>query len=234
MSKKILRNKLLNDNKSKAVEHLITQSRPDLDFFLMTILSVVMATFGLLINNASVIIGSMLIAPLLWPILSFSLGLVVKDHKLILRSLGTIIKAVGFAIIASAIVTMLFSDVNNNITPEIIARTKPSIVYLGIAIVAGLAASYALITPSLNESFTGIAISVALIPPVAVVGIGIANLNQFLIVNAATLFFINTIGIIAISFIIFYILNLSEKKEVAKVVVAKDEIEMAEEKILEE
>ena len=84
-------NTLSEADKSKAVEKLITDSTPDFDFFLLMTLSMLMATFGLLIDSAAVVIGSMLIAPLLSPILSFSLGIVMSDSKLISRSFYTIV-----------------------------------------------------------------------------------------------------------------------------------------------
>ena len=74
-------NTLSDEDKSKAVEKLITDSTPDFDFFLLMTLSMLMATFGLLIDSAAVVIGSMLIAPLLSPIFSFSLGIVMRRQQ---------------------------------------------------------------------------------------------------------------------------------------------------------
>ena len=85
----VLFNNLTENDKSVAVEHLIKSSTPSQDFFLMIILSVLTATFGLLLNNVAVIIGSMLIAPMLYPFLSLSLGVTMSDAGLISRSFYT-------------------------------------------------------------------------------------------------------------------------------------------------
>lgn len=95
-------------DKSRAVEHLIAYSTPDFDFFFFTILSVLMATFGLLLDNVAVLIGSMLIAPILYPVLSLSLGLSISDFKIINRSLYAILKSLFLGVIAAFIVTLLF------------------------------------------------------------------------------------------------------------------------------
>ncbi len=97
-------------NKNDAIRKLIDESTPHDHFFVMTVLSVLMATFGLLINSITVIIGSMLIAPLLSPMLGISLGVVMADGKLMYRSLWTIAKAVALAIPSAAIVSLLFSS----------------------------------------------------------------------------------------------------------------------------
>ena len=121
---------LSEGDKSKAVKKLITESTPDFDFFMLVTLSVLMATFGLLIDSASVVIGSMLIAPILSPILSISLGLVMSDSKLLARSVVTIIKASLLGIVSAMIATFLFKSlISAGYTSEIMARTEPSIAY---------------------------------------------------------------------------------------------------------
>ena len=97
----ILFNNLKEKDKSIAIERLISGSTPSQDFFYMILLSILTATFGLLINNSAVIIGSMLIAPILYPILSLSLGIVMSDAKLISRAFYTVIKSMTLGIIIS-------------------------------------------------------------------------------------------------------------------------------------
>lgn len=220
----VLFNRLTEKDKSNAVKKLISDSTPDQDFFLLVILSVLMATFGLLINSSAVIIGSMLIAPILSPILGLSLGVVIADYKLISRSFYTILKSMAYGISGAAIVTWLFNSNFEN-TAEILARTEPSIIYAAIAIIAGLAASFALVMPEISPSLPGVAISVALIPPIAVTGIGVARFDWHIISNSFLLFAINAAGIVFASMIIFSLMNLYvEKKIVAKAVKKEDEI----------
>jgi uncharacterized hydrophobic protein (TIGR00271 family) len=218
----VLFNRLSERDKGNAIKKLIYESTPDQDFFLMMILSILMATFGLLINSVAVIIGSMLIAPILSPILSLSLGVVMADPKLISRSFYTIIKSLAYGISAAAIITLLFNSQYQN-TSEIIARTEPSMIYAAIAVIAGLAASFAIIMPEIGASLPGVAISVALIPPIAVTGIGVARFDWHIISNSFLLFAINAAGIVFASMIIFSMMNLYGKRKVVASAVKKED-----------
>src|SRR5690606_25996538 len=106
---------------------------------------------------------------------------------------------------------------------EIISRTQPSLLYLLVAIVAGLAASFALARPDWNESIPGIAISVALIPPLATVGIGIAQLNLAIAVGAFVMLLINFVGISAAGVVSFSLMKLYQKRHIAQRTIEKEE-----------
>lgn len=211
----VLFKNLTEGDKSKAVQHLITASTPSQDFFFMIVLSIITATLGLLLNNASVIIGSMLIAPMLYPFLSLSLGITISDSGLISRAFYTILKAWTFGIVISAVTTLLFSSQFEAIQNEILTRTQATLPYLIIAIVAGLAGSFALVKPQLNETIPGIAISVALIPPIAVTGIGIASFNLAIATGSMLLFIVNAIGIVFSGMITFSLMNFYVKRSEA-------------------
>ena len=213
----VLFNNLTEKDKSGAIENLITESTPRQDFFLMVILSVLMATFGLLINNTAVIIGSMLIAPILYPILGLSLGVVMADFKLISRSFYTLLKSITFGIAAAALVALFFAQGYEMYFVE------PSLIYVMIAIIAGLAASFALIKPQLSETLPGVAISVTLIPPLASTGIGIAKFDWNIISGSFVLFLINAIGIIFASMIVFSLMHLYIKRVEARKVIKEEE-----------
>ena len=137
-------------DKSRAVQRLITESTPDFDFFFFVVLAVLMATLGLILNSAAVVIGSMLIAPILYPILSLSLGLVMSDYVLFYRSFYTIVKSFVLAVGLSLIATLFFVQ---NFEPnfEILSRTEPSIAYFMIAIISGLAVAYSLARSEVSE-----------------------------------------------------------------------------------
>lgn len=217
----ILFNNLTEKDKTKAVEHLIQASTPTQDFFFMIILSIITAAFGLILNNVAVIIGSMLIAPMLYPFLSLSLGITIADGKLISRSFYTILKAWAFGVAVAAIVTLLFSSHMNGISSEILSRTEATLPFIMIALAAGFAGTFAFVKPQLNETLPGIAISVALIPPVAVTGIGVALLNPQIITGSILLFLVNAIGIVlsgmtTLSLMNFYIERTKAIKTVEK------------------
>lgn len=187
-----------------------------------------MATFGLLLNSSAVVIGSMLVAPILFPILSLGLGITMSDKLLISRSLSTILKSMLIGIISAMLATLFFASKNSAvISEEIMARTEPSLAYAVIAIIAGFAASFALVKPRLNETLPGIAISVALIPSLAVVGIGIALLRWDIISSSLMLFTVNAFGIIFISTINFSLMNFYVKRKVADKVIKQEAQEAA-------
>lgn len=221
---------LSESDKTKAVKQLITESTPDFDFFLLVTLSVLMATFGLLIDSASVVIGSMLIAPILSPILSISLGLVMSDNKLLARSVFTVVKASALGIISAMVATLLFKNLlADGLTSEILARTEPSLAYFFIAVVSGFAVAYTLVKPDLSETLPGIAVAVALIPPLSVVGIGVANFNGEVVSGSLNLYLINIIGIVFASMIGFSLMNLYGKRKIAETAIKKEEKRLEEE-----
>jgi len=222
----ILFQNFTNKDKKNAVERLISGSTPSQDFFLMIVLAILTATFGLLMNNAAIIIGSMLIAPILYPVLSLSLGIILADFHLISRSFWTIIKSLALGILASNIVTLFFSSQFPVTTEEIISRGSPSLSFLIVAIIAGFAASFALVKPQLSETLPGIAISVALIPPLAVIGIGIAKFDWNLISGSLLLFIVNTIGVIFASMLTFSLMNFHSERSEAERTVKKEDIKI--------
>ncbi len=220
-------------DKNIAINSLINESTPKPSFFFMVVLSVVMATCGLLINNTSVVIGSMLIAPILSPILAIALGITISDGKLIQNSFKTLGISALWSIGISALTTFLlwqfavsdgavFSEAFNQ---EVLSRTKPSVVYLFIAILAGLTTSFARMKPELNETLPGTAIAIALVPPLATIGIGVATLNLSVISGALAMFAVNSIGIILSAMVIFSLMNINQKKKT---------VERAQEKAAEE
>lgn len=204
--------KLTKSQKEDAISRVFDQSAPRVDFYLMLVLSTVIVTLGLLINSAAVVIGGMLIAPILSPILGFSLGVVAGNYKLIKRA-GLIIAWSSFSvIIISFIIAALTID--GEITAEIASRTYPSLAYLLIAIVSGAAVAYALVRPAVSEILPGIAISVALIPPLATVGISMYFLDWQMIVGSFELFVVNLVGIIFAAISVFSLMKIYEVRDV--------------------
>ncbi len=220
-------------DKSNAIRELIHDATPRPSFFFLIALSILMASLGLLLNNSSVIIGSMLLAPIMSPLLSLALGIVTSEERVISWSFITLSKAIGYSLIFSIIITWLFganSDIHN---PEIISRTEPSMIYLIVAIISGIATSYARVKPELNETLPGTAIAVALVPPIAVTGIGIATLDWAVATGAFQMFILNCIGVVLSAMLMFSLMNLyskrvltlvSQSREEAKLKKAKDKL----------
>jgi uncharacterized hydrophobic protein (TIGR00271 family) len=214
---------LTDKDKAGALQNLIDRSAPSDDFFLMMILSIFMATFGLMIDSATIIIGSMLLAPVLYPILSLSMGIILADYKLVKRSFITITKSVFLGVAAAMLATIFFFKQSEAPVGLISTFTDQPLIYAAVAAIAGLAGSFAMVKPKLNATLPGVAISVALVPPLAVVGMGFALLDAVLVVDALTIFAINILGILFTSMIVFASMNFYVKKQVAVQAVKKEE-----------
>lgn len=216
--------------KDDAIEVLVKRSTPYQDYFFRVLLALFMASLGLLMNNVAIIIGSMLIAPVLYPIMGLAMGTVMADAKLIYRSLGTFFKSITIGVIGAAVVALLMFPPGGTLplllTPEILMRTQPTLPDAAIAIIAGLAASFALVKPELSESLPGVAISVALVPPLGVAGIGIASLNFDIAIGSLILFFVNALGILFACVMVFSIMNFYADRSVAKKAVTKEDKEL--------
>lgn len=228
-----------DDKKENAVTKLIAHSFPTIDFYLMVILSVAMASFGLIINSAAVIIGSMLIAPVLYPVLSVAMGFIIFNDSLTFKSIKTLVRSVVYALGTSFVVGLLFANREEvRQTAEIISRTNLDMIHILVAIVAGLASAFALVKPKLSETIPGIAISVSLVPPLAAAGVGLSVFDFAIFKGAFALFVVNVLGVIIASSLVFSLMNfysvrrgagkaLTQEEQEARV--RKDALQRAEE-----
>ncbi len=216
---------LPDKDKSALVRKLMENSTPDFDYFYLIGLSTLMASLGLLLDSSAIVIGSMLIAPLMYPILSVALGLVMMGHNITVlnRAVHTLVKSLGVGLVLATFAAWLFGNESTTHTAEVLARTDPSHLHLLVAIVAGAAVAYMLARPEWNDALPGVAIAVALIPPLAAMGVGIAALDSEIIRGAAMILLLNLFGIIAVGVIMFLLMNLGEKEKIAESTIKKEE-----------
>jgi uncharacterized hydrophobic protein (TIGR00271 family) len=149
----------------------------------------------------------MLLAPLMAPIVSLSMGILRGDVKLFKNSIGKIIVGVIIALLSSALITSLFP--HKPITDEMLARLNPSLLDLAVAVLSGIAAAYSKSFKEIIQSLAGVAIAVALVPPLAVAGIGIGRMDFYFFYQAFLLFSTNLVGIIISATFTFRILGYS-------------------------
>lgn len=201
------------------VRRLVHESSPRQVFMALVFISTIIASIGLLNDSASLVIGGMLAAPLLSPVLSIALGIVTADTKLIGFASFTILGSAAVVVITSVIVSLFHIPIE--LTQEILERTE-ILFMLPVAIVAGAAAVLALAHRDAIAVIPGIVVSVALLPPISVVGIGIASFNWYLVQSAFGLFLVNLIGIIFVSTILFSLMGFSvEHVETARALKAE-------------
>ncbi len=228
---KAIFNNITSNEKDKIIEDLIENSSPRRDFFTMTALSALMASFGIILNNTPILIGAMLVAPLLYSILSLGLGVVILDKKLILRSIVTISKSFALCIALSAGVGLIFKEKAQNIGNLFFFAEDLSIGYFIVAVISGLAGALAIVKPNMNEAMPGIAISVALVPPMSALGIALSLLDPSMIQQSFNIFAINVIGILIASIFVFATSNFSSYRKKIKKEVKKDEKIVAKEAV---
>ncbi len=190
-------------------------SHPSFDFFLLVILSCTIATMGLLTDSVAIIIGAMLVAPLMSPILGMGMASITGDGHLLRDSISGVIQGAIVAIVVS----FLWTWVNRNlpfillqeVPGEVLARTNPSPIDLTVAVAGGIAAAYALAQPHLSAALPGVAIATALMPPLCTIGVGLA-LNRMDVAGGASLLFVtNAVAIAFAATLVFFSLGFGPK-----------------------
>lgn len=199
----------------KKTEERLTQHHTDQkNFYVLIILAGAIATLGLILDAPAIVIGAMVVAPLITPVFGLSLNLLVFNFKQAGISFLMILGGTAVAILASIIMTwfVMFIDGHTIIlTSEIISRTQTGILYFIIALLSGVAGAYSYAKPEILASIAGIAISVAVIPPIAVSGIGIATLDLALVESSLSLYLLNLVGISFGSILMFVSLGFGNE-----------------------
>lgn len=168
-------------------------------YLVLTIVSSVIATCGILLNSTAVVVGSMVIAPLIGPAVASGVGTVLADRSLFKEAIVSEVMGVLVAVISSAIFAWLAFKLNlvspiydPYIINEIVERVYPTFLSIAIAIGSGIAGAFSL-TVGLNTALVGVMIAVALIPPASVAGIGIAMGDPLIAVGASVLLAVNVL-----------------------------------------
>lgn len=179
-------------------------------FLVLVGTSTLIATFGLLQNSPAVVIGAMLVAPLMTPIFSLSLALIRGRARLLEQALATEAIGVGLAVLLAVFIGLLVPE--PELTHEILARTQPTLFDLAVALAAGLAGAFALVREEISPALPGVAIAVAILPPLAVVGIGLSVRRLDVAGGALLLFLANFVAIHLISAAVFYLSGLATRE----------------------
>lgn len=179
-------------------------------YILLTVLSAVIATAGLLLDSPATVVGSMVIAPLIGPAMAASVGTVVDDEALVSRGIRLQLLGIVLAI-ASAAAFALFVRTTNLVPPGLDPRTigqvrerlSPDFLSLVVALGAGVAGAASL-TTGVSSALVGVMIAVALIPPAATVGIGLAFGLPTVALSSGVLVLVNVLSINLAALIVFW------------------------------
>ncbi|MEA5391285.1 DUF389 domain-containing protein [Cyanobium gracile UHCC 0139] len=160
---------------------------------LMNALAAAIATYGLFANSPAVVIGAMIVAMLLGPIVGVSLALVDSDPAILVDSVLSLLSGVAVVLATAFLIGVVHRDMP--ITSEILVRTAPNYLDLMIALAGGVAGAYATVSFQLSLALVGVAIATALVPPLSAAGILLARGDVSLALGALGLAMVNFVAI---------------------------------------
>jgi len=195
-------------------QRLNEMSKLTMDFVVLLGTSTVIATLGLFQNSAAVIIGAMIIAPLMRPLMGLAYGSLIANAFLIRRSIFTIVVGSVVAVFIAFIFATLLQGIE--VTSEISSRIHPNLLDMGVAVFAGAAGAYCQTRRDLADTLAGVAISVALVPPLGVVGIGLALGQTKIWTGAGLLYATNLVGITFAAIIVFLLMGYGPMKRAGR------------------
>jgi len=197
--------------KAQVLDEISHGSIPRPLYYVLLLASAGIAAFGLLANSAAVVIGAMLVSPLMAPIFGIALALSRGDLRLlrhaVIAEFGGVLLIIGFACLLGLLPFAL------EVTPEMLARTKPSLLDLIVATLAGLAGGLALVDERTSPALPGVAIATSLTPPLATCGLSLAFGAFEGAWGAFLLFFANFLAILAVSAAIFILSGFVTRAE---------------------
>jgi uncharacterized hydrophobic protein (TIGR00271 family) len=197
---------LERSERKELVERIAIGADGGVDFTVMMLLAATLASLGLLQDSTAVVIGAMLVAPLMGPLVAAGLALAQGNFALFRSALSVSVSG----ILLGLGVSLFFGAMNPGFeaSMEIEARGNPDVFDLGIAFASGMVAAYAMGRQNVSGTLAGVAIAAALLPPLAVVGIGLTNDELIIAGNAAILFATNLVAIILGAAMIFRLLGM--------------------------
>lgn len=172
-------------------------------FVSLMMLSTAIAVFGILADSTAVVIGAMLVAPLMFPVLGFAAAVVMGWPRRVLKRALLVAAGTFLAVLLAAVISFVIPGRETPLPAELMARTSPNLLDLGIALAAGAAGAYGQVRRHAADALTGVAVAVALVPPLAVVGITLQLTEWQLALGAGLLFLANVVGIVIAASVTF-------------------------------
>lgn len=187
---------LTPSERTEVVRQAAELSRAGINFIVLMLLSSLLACFGLLQNSAAVIIGAMLVAPLMSPLMSFSVSM-LQGH---IKVMGTAVLTTLIGVVMGLAVAVLIgtSFPLDAPTGEMLARGKPSLLDMGVALASGAVGAFAMARKDIPSALAGVAIAAALVPPLCTIGLAVA-FGEFSLASGASLLFLTNIVSISLA-----------------------------------
>jgi uncharacterized hydrophobic protein (TIGR00271 family) len=206
---------IARDDRIALVDRLQSSAKWNFDFVTLMVLSTIMAAVGLIQNSAAVVIGAMLVAPLMTPLLGLGLALTQGNPILARLSLRSVVLGLCVALFFGFLVGFCTPGLKEP-TREMLARGGPSLLDLFVAFAAGLAAAYASSRPGLIAALPGVAIAAALVPPIATSGLALSLGDFPLALGALLLFVINMFTIVLASTTSLWLVGIRRSKKASQ------------------
>ncbi|MEX1299421.1 MAG: TIGR00341 family protein, partial [Desulfotignum sp.] len=193
------------------IQEITDGSEPGGRFYVLVIVSTMIAGLGLVNNSTAVIIGAMLVAPLMTPIFGISLALIRNDTRLFTRAVEAETAGVAAAIGMGFLLGIITPTLEP--TPEMLSRTQPQLFDLLVAIFSGFAGAYALVDEKISPALPGVAIATAIVPPLANTGLCISVGAYAGAFGSFLLFFSNFLAILVVGAVVFLLFRMNRRHE---------------------
>lgn len=193
-----------------------------MNFFALLLLATVIATFGLLSSSTATIIGAMIVAPLMGPIMATAAAVIMGSLTRALRAVALVAVGVACVIVLSALLGLAAPNVTISFTEnaELASRISPGLYALITALAAGAAGAFIVERAEIADSMGGVAIAISLVPPLCVVGIALSEAQWSAAGGAMLLFLTNFVAILFAGGLVFLISGLG------RVATTKDEVQV--------
>ena len=190
-----------DEQRVRVYSDLRRSARSDRDFLTLTVLSTTIAALGLLLNSAAVVIGAMLVAPFMSPLIALGLAIVYGDPRFMRVGVSAIVRGTLVAYPIGILLGVLVPQVD--LGGEVLARTEPSGLDLIVALLSGAAGAYAYARRNLSAALPGVAIAAALVPPLAASAIALGSGEYEAATGAGLLYAMNVTAISAAAAVVF-------------------------------
>lgn len=184
-------------------------ARPDQDYYVLITLSAAIAALGLLQGSPAVVIGAMLVAPLMSPMIGTGMAIVLGDLRYLRFSLGAAMRGMLITLGVGLVIGLVAGS--EELTAEVLSRTQPTFIDLLIALFSGFAGAFAVIFAGAAAALPGVAIAAALVPPLASSGIAFSQGYVPEGIGGLLLFITNFVAISSASSLTFLVFGFRPK-----------------------
>ena len=198
-------------SEEKMEEKIRSFSKPTLSYFMLLTASIIIATLGLLMNASAIVIGSMIISPLTWPMFGLADGAALGNRRRIKANLLILVASVAYGVVLAYILTV-FSPLKV-VNSEILARSQPTLLDAIVAITAGGIGILAIVRKNIADSVAGVAVALSLTPPLCVVGISLALSENELVTGSALLLLTNALSITLVAGVTLILVHYSWRRK---------------------